>query len=296
MVSRANRPEIGVGGHIATYASAASLYEVGFNHFFRGKRRARRRRPGLLPGPRLPRRLRPRLPRGPADRGPARRLPPGEPARRRAAVLPAPAAHAGVLGVPDRLDGPRPAQRDLPGALQPLPAPPRHQGHQPAARVVLPRRRRDGRARERSAPSASRPARSSTTSPSSSTATCSASTGPVRGNGKIMQELERSFRGAGWNVIKVVWGREWDDLLAQDVDGAAAQPDEHHARRPVPDLLGRERRLHPREVLRRRPAAARDGRAPVRRADPRPAARRPRLPQGLRRLRRRDARTPASRP
>src|SRR5688500_7972804 len=37
MVSRANRPEIGVGGHIATYASAASLYEVGFNHFFRGK-------------------------------------------------------------------------------------------------------------------------------------------------------------------------------------------------------------------------------------------------------------------
>ncbi|PZS33769.1 MAG: pyruvate dehydrogenase (acetyl-transferring), homodimeric type, partial [Pseudonocardiales bacterium] len=37
MVSRANRPELGVGGHIATYASAASLYEVGFNHFFRGK-------------------------------------------------------------------------------------------------------------------------------------------------------------------------------------------------------------------------------------------------------------------
>jgi pyruvate dehydrogenase E1 component len=38
--------------------------------------------------------------------------------------------------------------------------------------------------------------------------------GPVRGNGKIMQELESTFRGAGWNVIKVVWGREWDDLLA----------------------------------------------------------------------------------
>lgn len=37
MVSRANRPQVGVGGHIATYASAASLYEVGFNHFFRGK-------------------------------------------------------------------------------------------------------------------------------------------------------------------------------------------------------------------------------------------------------------------
>ncbi len=43
--------------------------------------------------------------------------------------------------------------------------------------------------------------------------------GPVRGNGKIIQELEGLFRGAGWNVIKVVWGREWDELLARDVDG-----------------------------------------------------------------------------
>ncbi len=44
--------------------------------------------------------------------------------------------------------------------------------------------------------------------------------GPVRGNGKIVQELEGQFRGAGWNVIKVLWGREWDELLARDVDGA----------------------------------------------------------------------------
>ena len=43
--------------------------------------------------------------------------------------------------------------------------------------------------------------------------------GPVTGNGKIIQELESFFRGAGWNVIKVVWGREWDELLARDVDG-----------------------------------------------------------------------------
>jgi pyruvate dehydrogenase E1 component len=43
--------------------------------------------------------------------------------------------------------------------------------------------------------------------------------GPVRGDGKIIQELESYFRGAGWTVIKVVWGREWDSLLAQDVDG-----------------------------------------------------------------------------
>ncbi len=44
--------------------------------------------------------------------------------------------------------------------------------------------------------------------------------GPVRGNGKIIQELEGEFRGAGWNVIKVVWGSEWDALLARDKDGA----------------------------------------------------------------------------
>src|ERR1700678_1618283 len=42
--------------------------------------------------------------------------------------------------------------------------------------------------------------------------------GPVRGNGKIIQELEAYFRGAGWNVIKVIWGRDWDPLLAQDTD------------------------------------------------------------------------------
>ena len=44
--------------------------------------------------------------------------------------------------------------------------------------------------------------------------------GPVRGNGKIIQELESVFGGAGWNVIKVVWGREWDPLLAADREGA----------------------------------------------------------------------------
>ncbi|MGA1442714.1 MAG: pyruvate dehydrogenase (acetyl-transferring), homodimeric type, partial [Ilumatobacteraceae bacterium] len=44
--------------------------------------------------------------------------------------------------------------------------------------------------------------------------------GPVRGNGKIIQELEAVFRGAGWNVIKVIWGSKWDELLARDVSGA----------------------------------------------------------------------------
>src|SRR5678816_4294620 len=47
--------------------------------------------------------------------------------------------------------------------------------------------------------------------------------GPVRGNGKVIQELEATFTGAGWNVIKVVWAREWDALLAQDYEGALVE-------------------------------------------------------------------------
>ncbi len=47
--------------------------------------------------------------------------------------------------------------------------------------------------------------------------------GPVRGNGKIIQELEGEFRGAGWDVIKLIWGKEWDGLLARDKDGALRQ-------------------------------------------------------------------------
>src|SRR5262249_28893113 len=47
--------------------------------------------------------------------------------------------------------------------------------------------------------------------------------GPVRGNGKIIQELEAAFRGAGWNVIKVIWGSPWDDLLARDNSGLLVQ-------------------------------------------------------------------------
>jgi pyruvate dehydrogenase E1 component len=47
--------------------------------------------------------------------------------------------------------------------------------------------------------------------------------GPVRGNGKVIQELEGVFRGAGWNVIKVIWGSKWDELLARDTDGALVE-------------------------------------------------------------------------
>jgi len=53
--------------------------------------------------------------------------------------------------------------------------------------------------------------------------------GPVRGNGKIIQELETNFRGAGWNVIKVIWGSRWDPLLERDTDG--------HLRRRMQEAL-----------------------------------------------------------
>src|SRR5437879_6145700 len=47
--------------------------------------------------------------------------------------------------------------------------------------------------------------------------------GPVRGNGKVIQELEAAFRGAGWNVIKVIWGSAWDPLLDRDKSGLLVQ-------------------------------------------------------------------------
>ncbi len=108
--------------------------------------RRRLRRPGLLPGPRLARHLRPGLRRGTPDRVRARQLPPRG-GRRRTAQLPAPAPAAGLLGVPDRLHGPRAHHRHLPGPRQPLSplAPARRHLRQP--RVVLRGRRRDGRAR-----------------------------------------------------------------------------------------------------------------------------------------------------
>ena len=120
MVIKANKHAEGIGGHLATFASSASLYEVGFNHFFRGKDDGLAGDAVYIQGHAAPGRLRPRLPRGPAHRGRPRPLPHGD-RPHRPVELPAPAADAGVLGVPHGVDGPRPDQRDLPRPLQPLP-------------------------------------------------------------------------------------------------------------------------------------------------------------------------------
>ncbi len=73
--------------------------------------------------------------------------------------------------------------------------------------------------------------------------------GPVRGNGKIIQELEGTFRGAGWNVIKLVWGTQWDTLLLRDKKGILKQRMMDRRRRRVPDLQGQGRGLRPRAFL-----------------------------------------------
>ncbi len=75
MVVRANKAEDGIGGHISTFASSATLYEVGFNHFFKGHDEQRRRH-HLLPGPRRARHLRARVPRRAHRRNAPRELPP----------------------------------------------------------------------------------------------------------------------------------------------------------------------------------------------------------------------------
>ena len=139
------------------------LYEVGFNHFFRGKDGegsgdqiffqghaapgiyARAFLEGRLTEDQLDHFRRETVP----GRGPE--------------LVPAPAAHARLLGVPDGLDGPRPDQRDLPGPLQPLPPEPRPARHVGLARLGVPRRRRDRRARVARRAPRRRRARASTT-------------------------------------------------------------------------------------------------------------------------------------
>ena len=102
MVVRANKAEDGIGGHISTFASAATLYEVGFNHFFRGQRRRQRRRRHLLPGPRGARHLRARVSRRAPRRDAARELPPRAEAGRRPVVVSASVADARLLGISRR--------------------------------------------------------------------------------------------------------------------------------------------------------------------------------------------------
>jgi pyruvate dehydrogenase E1 component len=219
MVSRANRPGLGVGGHIATYASAASLYEVGFNHFFRGK-----------------------------DHGES-----GDQVFFQGHAAPGIYARAFLEGrlTQQQLDGFRQELSHPGGGLPSYPHPrlmpdfwefptvsmglgainsvyqARFNKYLLAREIKDTSRSHvwaflgDGETDEPEVLGSIGLAAREELDNLTFVINCNLQRldGPVRGNGKIIQELEAFFRGAGWNVIKVIWGRDWDPLLAKDVDG-----------------------------------------------------------------------------
>ena len=219
MVSRANK-SVGVGGHIATYASAASLYEVGFNHFFRGKE--------LSGGM-------------------------GDQVYFQGHAAPGIYARAFLEGrlTEANLDGFRQEKSHAPLGLSSYPHPRLmpdfwefptvSMGLGPISAIYQARFNRylaargiadttkshvwaflgDGEMDEVESIGAIGVAAREELDNLTFVINCNLQRldGPVRGNGKIIQELETYFRGAGWNVIKVIWGRDWDPLLAKDGDG-----------------------------------------------------------------------------
>ena len=228
MVLRANNRAPGIGGHLATYASAATLYEVGFNHFFRGKDAAASAdgaAPGIGSGDQI-------FFQGHAAPGIyARAFLEGRLSEENLDHF-RQEALSGV-GLPSY-----PHPRTLPDFWE---FPTVSMGLGPIAAIYQARLNRYLANRGLADTSGSRVwaflGDGEMDEPESVTALSLAARegldnltfvvncnlqrldGPVRGNGKIIQELEGLFRGAGWNVIKVIWGREWDDLLARDTDG-----------------------------------------------------------------------------
>ena len=220
MVHRAQRPGIGVGGHISTFASSASLYEVGFNHFFRGQEHAGG----------------------------------GDQIFFQGHASPGMYARAFVEGrlTEHQMDGFRQELSHSGGGLSSYPHPRLmpdfwqfptvSMGLGPINAIYQARYNRylhgrgikdtsdqnvwaflgDGECDEPETLGAISLAAREGLDNLNFVINCNLQRldGPVRGNGKIIQELESIFRGAGWNVIKVVWGREWDELLANDRDGA----------------------------------------------------------------------------
>jgi pyruvate dehydrogenase E1 component len=217
MVSRANRPGLGVGGHIATYASSASLYEVGFNHFFRGKEGGESGDQVFVQGhgsPGIYARafLEGRLTEQNLDAFRQESKPGGLPSYPHPRLMPDfwefPTVSMGLGAI---------------GAIYQA----RFNRYLHARRIKDTSRSRvwcflgDGEMDEPESLGAIGVAAREELDNLIFVVNCNLQRldGPVRGNGKVIQELESTFRGAGWNVIKVVWGRDWDPLLARDVDG-----------------------------------------------------------------------------
>ena len=119
--------------------------------------------------------------------------------------------------------------------------------------------------------------------------------GPVRGNGSIIQELEGLFAGAGWNVIKLLWGSDWDPLFARDHDNVILKRLHETVDGEFQKYAATDGRFNREHFFNKYPGAAGDRRAPVRRGHRPAAPRRPRPGEDLRRLSRRGRTTRASR-
>ena len=111
--------------------------------------------------------------------------------------------------------------------------------------------------------------------------------GPVRGNGKIIQELEAAFMGAGWNVIKVVWGSRWDPLLARDTQGLLQRVMEECVDGEYQNFKAKGGAYTRENFFGKYPRAQGDGRQHVGRRHLAPESRRPRCAQGVTRPTRR---------
>ncbi len=223
MVHRAQRPGIAVGGHISSFASSASLYEVGFNHFFKGHDH-----PGgsdqifiqghASPGPYARAFLEGRLSEAEMDSfrqeksRPTRGLPSYPHPRLMPDFWQFPTVSMGL--------GPISAiyQAQFNRYLM-------ARGFKDTSQQHVWAFLGDGELDEVESRGALQLAANENLDNLTFVVNANLQRldGPVRGNGKIIQELESFFRGAGWNVIKVIWGREWDSLLAKDSDGALVE-------------------------------------------------------------------------
>ncbi len=283
MVVRANKHAEGIGGHLATFASSASLYEVGFNHFFRGKDDGLAGDQVYFQGHAAPGIYARAFLEGRLDEEQLDNFR-QEVGGNGLSSYPHPRLMPDFWEFPTVSMGLGPINAIYQARFNRYLLEPPHRRHRASSKVWC--FLGDGECDEPESLGALSIAARERLDNLIFVVNCNLQRldGPVRGNGKIIQELEAVFRGAGWNVIKVIWGSKWDELLAQRHGRRAPQQDEHHRRRPVPEVLGRVGRLHPRALLRTRPPPAQDGRAPLRRRAAQPAPRRPRLPEALRRL------------
>ena len=208
MVLQANKESSELGGHIASYQSAATLYEVGFNHFWHAPTDEPRRRPRLHPGPLVARHLRARVPRGP-PRARSRCAASARRSRRAAgsSSYPHPWLMPDFWQFPTVSMGLGPLMAIYQARFMKYLQGREHRRHRRAARCG--RSCGDGEMDEPESLGAISLAGRERLDNLIFVVNCNLQRldGPVRGNGKIIQELETNFRGAGWNVIKVDLGR-----------------------------------------------------------------------------------------